>query len=123
MPAAKQPNDGNGVVLESATASSSEQTVTKPKHVIILGAGASASSGYPVGNDLRLSMSSTKALEDRIRKALENAGDVDRLGIVKQFHQWIKPLEKALKLFREGNFATVDEFCRLAGRKGKGVNP
>jgi hypothetical protein len=91
--------------------------IMKAKHIIILGAGASASSGYPVGNDLRLWMSSPQALKAKITTALDLGTDADRFSIFKQFDEWIKPLENALKLFREGDFASVDEFCKLAGSR------
>ena len=93
------------------------KTAKTPKHVIILGAGASASSGYPVGNDLRLWMSSPRSLRERIEVVLKKGVDADRLLILQHFDEWIKPVEKALQLFREGDFASVDEFCRLAGNR------
>ncbi len=46
------------------------------KHVIFLGAGASASSGYPLVNDLRLLMSSRahfkKSVQDAVNADIEN---------------------------------------------------
>jgi hypothetical protein len=55
--------------------------------------------------------------QGKMRSALANAGDSSKILLVKQFDDWIKPVEKALQLFREGDFASVDEFCRLAWTK------
>jgi hypothetical protein len=88
---------------------------TTPKHVIILGAGASASSNYPLANDLRLWMSGKDALWKKIAETLpEQTLDGD---LYKQYNEWIQPAEEALRLFREGAFATIDEFCKLSGQK------
>jgi hypothetical protein len=84
----------------------------RAKHVIILGAGASASSDYPLANDLRLGMASSGALQEKIIQAHGNHNN-----LMRDFKSWIEPLETALKLFREGGFATVDEFSQLASSK------
>lgn len=91
-----------------------KQRVTdkKSKHVIILGAGASVTSGYPIANDLRLLLTS----EQKVREELQKQGKP----IDKEIDLAISPMfrgtaEKISPLFRDGCFATVDEFSNLAG--------
>ena len=49
------------------------------KHVIILGAGSSVTSGYPVANELRLLMSSEKRLQEELSRLGEFKKDyIDR---------------------------------------------
>ena len=81
------------------------------KHVIFLGAGASVTSGYPDAIKLRLLMSSRPDLRSYtaglLNRDLENPVVDDFLeAIPEQFHETIR-------FFREGGFASVDEFCRL----------
>jgi hypothetical protein len=93
------------------------------KHVIILGAGASKSSGYPLANELRLEMSS----EEHLRKILHNA-DPDfktKQSLTSAFvalRGEINPPSKQpdgpVLFFREGGFASVDEFCKLGSGYG-----
>src|SRR5690242_15893149 len=84
------------------------------KHVIFLGAGASKGSGYPLANDLRLLMSSRRKWIETLRKY-----EGQRFGIGTPLTELGIPFwdanEPALRLFREGGFATLDEFCKLAG--------
>ena len=85
-----------------------------PKHVIFLGAGASFSSGYPLASDLRIRMASPDAIWQSIKNGSTfHAEDEVHL----RYRAWIQQHENALKLFREGTFSTVDEFCKLAGRR------
>jgi hypothetical protein len=89
-------------------------TETKKKHVVILGAGASATSGYALANRLRLLMSS----EQMLRTELSKRGNFkkDELdNIIKEVMRG--PNKKAVELFRHGGFATVDEFSYLASEK------
>lgn len=82
------------------------------KHVIILGAGASVSSGYPVADQLRLLMSSEKRLRERLGELAPFKTEyVDRI-IERMMGE---PASRAIELFRHGGFATVDEFSNLAG--------
>jgi len=91
------------------------------KHVIFLGAGASKGSGYPLANELRLLISSQRNWE----KALSEYGGKHNIpgnqlvDLGQQMQQlgtayWLKHRD-ALGLFRNGGFATLDEFCKLAG--------
>jgi len=81
------------------------------KHVIILGAGASITSGYPDANRLRLLMSSEKAL----REELSNRGKFDSEFVDRVVGRVLGgELGSAIELFRHGGFATVDEFSNLA---------
>lgn len=78
-------------------------------HVIFLGAGASASSGYPIGNELRLQISSESHLKAALKKSVQNEDIVSScLNFYRQ--------SKAIEIFREGCFGTVDEFSKLASR-------
>jgi hypothetical protein len=83
-------------------------------HVIFLGAGSSYGSGYPLANDLRLLISSRKNWEEALVKYEDEhklpGKPISALGI----NYWDYHVV-ALDLFRNGGFATVDEFCKLAG--------
>jgi hypothetical protein len=84
------------------------------KHVIILGAGASATSGYPQADGLRLLMSSEPVLREELEKRTNcNKERID------QIINWAMRGERAatIELFRHGGFATVDEFSKLASDK------
>jgi len=86
------------------------------KHVIFLGAGASYSSGYPLANGLRLMISSRDNWSKSLREYQERHPSPhapvswDHAG--RNLWEWHS---KALNLFRNGGFATLDEFCKLAG--------
>jgi hypothetical protein len=84
------------------------------KHVIFLGAGASKNSGYPLANDLRLLISS----RNKWHEALLNYEKETKHHLVasKGLAYWERHV-KALNLFRNGGFATLDEFCKLAGNQ------
>jgi hypothetical protein len=94
------------------------------KHVIILGAGASKSSGYPLANELRLEMSS----QEHLQKVLDDAGSdhTSEQTVATNFvalrgenkpnpHA---PANGPITFFREGGFASVDEFCKLGSGHG-----
>jgi hypothetical protein len=83
------------------------------KHVIFLGAGASATSGYPVANQLRLRMTSREELLRQLRLAVHGKEEGEISG---QLLDHLKAHQSTLDLFRYGGFSTVDEFCRLARR-------
>ena len=84
---------------------------TKQRHVIILGAGASVSSGYPMANGLRLLMSS----EASLRKELESRGKFNKDYTGKVINKMMGgEVAEAVQLFRHGGFASVDEFSKLA---------
>lgn len=84
------------------------------KHVIFLGAGASKGSGYPLANELRLLISSRteweKALEGYAKKHHVADEHLTAVGL-----KYWDSHSDALNLFRHGGFATIDEFCKLAG--------
>jgi len=93
------------------------------KHVIFLGAGASHGSGYPLANGLRLLISSRrnweKALLDYGNKLDPNHSGLRSLDLRMTdigLPFWEKHIQ-ALTLFRNGGFATLDEFCLLAGQQ------
>ena len=86
-------------------------TETPKKHVIILGAGASATSGYPLANRLRLLMSSEQVLKAELAKF--NGPGLDQV-FATVFDERTK---QAVELFRHGGFATIDEFSYLARGK------
>jgi hypothetical protein len=84
------------------------------KHVIFLGAGASNGSGYPLANELRLLISSEKKWE----KALVEYENKHRLIQNPIKHNGVgfwNSHREVLDLFRNGGFATIDEFCKLVG--------
>jgi len=84
----------------------------QPRHVIILGAGASSTSGYPLADTLRLLMSSEKA----VQRELEKQGISDTDYAEKVIREMMGgPIKPTIDLFRRGGFATVDEFSKLAG--------
>lgn len=85
-----------------------------PKHVIFLGAGASKGSGYPLANELRLLLSSPSHLKEALKhcRRVDHAG-ADRVWM--DVEACLRRNAKALELFRNGGFATIDEFCKLAG--------
>jgi hypothetical protein len=81
------------------------------KHVIFLGAGASKTSGYPLADELRLLIASPAFLHRRFR---EQTGDLYE-EFKPKLDDWMNGLRRPIQLFREGGFATVDEFIRLTG--------
>lgn len=91
------------------------------KHVIFLGAGASKGSGYPLANELRLLISSQRNWEKALCEygGKHNIPGNQIVDLGQQMQQlgtayWLKHRD-ALGLFRNGGFATLDEFCKLAG--------
>lgn len=87
------------------------------RHVIFLGAGASFTSGYPVGDGLRLRMSSDKHLRDEVAKIFKEEREIPDLCVAH-----FESFSDSVKLFRKGGFGTVDEFSKLASDKdGKHV--
>jgi hypothetical protein len=84
-------------------------------HVIFLGAGASATSGYPIGQELRLRMASQKHFDEELKKHI-------RLDLVlpEPRNAYGKCLNRfadfndSVELFRHGGFGSVDEFSKLA---------
>lgn len=85
------------------------------RHVIFLGAGASCTSGYPIGQDLRLQMSSTLHFKAEVEKSVR--GDSIQNDHRACYHNCLKrfnDFEESVKLFRHGGFGTVDEFSKLA---------
>ena len=81
------------------------------KHVIILGAGASATSGYPVAEKLRLLMSSESSLKAEIEKQVDLDKNVTDQAVETFMRRHMK---KTVELFRDGAFGSVDEFCYLS---------
>ena len=87
------------------------------KHVIFLGAGASWTSGYPLAADLRFILSSPERFREYLNDKIDKIG---KIGTPKQFElkaelqKAYDSYKDAVELFREGGFATVDEFSYLA---------
>lgn len=85
------------------------------KHVIILGAGASFSSGYPIGTGLRILMTSQDRFMKWITKSGFHGGPGDVIG---HFFSPRDPhLARGMDLFRKGGFGSVDEFAKLTHGK------
>jgi hypothetical protein len=83
--------------------------------VIFLGAGASKGSGFPLANDLRLLISSRDKWEEALVQ-YENKHGLANRPITSLGLQYWQNQTRALDLFRNGGFATLDEFCKLAGQ-------
>ena len=81
------------------------------KHVIILGAGASSTSGYPMNNCLGTILSSHEGFEQYVRDQ-----DADPQLKQKLIMEFTKE-EKWWRSFRDGRFDTVDEFSSEFRRK------
>ena len=86
------------------------------KHVIFLGAGASKASCYPVASDLRLLLSSKHHFESWMWKCFPGNREAVNLAL-KHFSTF----ESSVMLFRNGGFASVDEFCRLVSGQDRRV--
>jgi hypothetical protein len=92
------------------------------KHVIFLGAGASASSGYPLADALRLRLSSAKQLISDFEQLTKNSNpaltykpmDQERLGERKICKEIFEQFQQTIEQFRHGGFGSVDEFSKLA---------
>ncbi len=85
------------------------------KHVIILGAGASYTSGYPLAADLRVLLSSFGALDNYLHKYFKPDA-ANHAGFTFLRH-WFGAQPDSLLLFKEGCYGTVDEFSFLAGKQ------
>ena len=79
----------------------------KGKHVIFLGAGASVSSGYPVGEQLALLITS----KEHRTKLCNNHGYHD---LPPEGNDFIASAAKEIEVFRSGCFNSIDEFCKLS---------
>jgi hypothetical protein len=84
------------------------------KHVIFLGAGASYGSGYPLANGLRLLISSRQKWEEAVAN-YESKHRYAQRPITTVAMSYFDKHQDSLELFRKGGFATLDEFCKLAG--------
>jgi hypothetical protein len=82
------------------------------KHVIFLGAGASATSGYPLADRLRFILSSRKHYVQYVSDCINARPDLGTS--VQWFLDRFDEIAPAIDLFRHGGFATVDEFSFLA---------
>lgn len=78
-------------------------------HVIFLGAGASFTSGYPIGTGLRLRMSCPSHLGRELLKVVREETSAHTAA-----REFFSAFSDAIRLFRKGGFGTVDEFSRLA---------
>ena len=84
------------------------------KHVIFLGAGASKGSGYPLANELRLRISSKEHFVQEVAD-YENKHGLKGRPISLEVEASLQRHGGVIDLFRNGGFATLDEFCKLAG--------
>jgi hypothetical protein len=85
-------------------------------HVIFLGAGASYTSGYPIGQKLRLMMASKDYFQaelDKIYPTTNSMTDASLHDGKIKCLQYFDRFAKSIELFRHGGFATVDEFSKL----------
>ena len=94
---------------------SQTETGKQVNHVIFLGAGASASSGYPTGDKLRLRMSSQALFTRHVQKHC-HLTDIAIGEFSRYWDEFIKNCKGSIQLFRKGGFGTVDEFSKLASR-------
>jgi len=89
----------------------------KPKkHVIILGAGASITSGYPDANRLTELMCDRKTffqkfIEHAVADGENNTGEWARNSTISRYYD---SFQETVRLLRNGDFATMDELSNLA---------
>src|SRR4051812_27808149 len=90
----------------------------KPKHVIILGAGASATSGYPIADGLKkqwlqshdvLAQAAMQYIPGKLTQGME-------VQLKEKIRRWSSQFLQPLILFRNGGFGTIDEFCLHLGK-------
>jgi hypothetical protein len=107
-----------------------DMTTPAIRHVIFLGAGASASSGYPLANELRLRISSMSHFRRAITMAYHSyekangrfkpdwkEGEHPEPDYMRDAIFFATANASAITLFRRGGFASVDEFCKLVGKE------
>ena len=85
------------------------------RHVIFLGAGASHTSGYPVGDALRRRLSCPKQFKEDFGIGF----GIDWKHVSASEGVWAKPFDyfkESVSLLRDGGFGTVDEYSRLTSR-------
>jgi hypothetical protein len=86
-----------------------------PNHVIFLGAGASYTSGYPIGQELRLRIASKNHFTDELKKFVNPESSTPPFrDLFKQCVNKYDSFAESIELFRHGGFGTVDEFSKLA---------
>ena len=86
-------------------------------HVIFLGAGASYTSGYPIGQELRLLMTSKEYFHSKLTKLYPidtPSSQNPRYAAILECLGHFDRFSHSIKIFRHGGFATVDEFSYLA---------
>lgn len=87
------------------------------KHVIFLGAGASCTSGYPIGQELRLLMTSRDYLQRKLKDIYPTNQPISTdpvYSIISKCLEHFDRFSQPVEFFRHGAFATVDEFSNLA---------
>src|SRR5579859_1237495 len=91
------------------------ETSVKNRHVIFLGAGASFNSGYPIGEKLRLRLSSLEHFKQHLEdNGVQTTGAQGDCICGSRCLQHFGEFAESIELFRYGGFATVDEFSKLA---------
>lgn len=101
------PND----TLQNPNAGNANPQRKTINHVIFLGAGASASSGYPLANKLRLRLASEQQILKEFR-CNESTDEAEKV-----ISSYFKVCAGSIESFRHGCFGTVDEFAYLASEK------
>lgn len=89
----------------------------KLNHVIFLGAGASYSSGYPIGQELRLLMTSRDYFQAKLDKLYPTDNSIQKQSLYEsklKCLEYFDSFSNSMEFFRRGGFATVDEFSKLA---------
>ena len=89
---------------------------SKVKHVIFLGAGASASSGYPLASRLTLLMADRQTLVREIIRCSNEFGEVWEASWFRDsaIVHYLDTFKVATATLRDGAFATMDELSRLS---------
>jgi hypothetical protein len=86
-------------------------------HVIFLGAGASYSSGYPIGQELRLRMASKDYFQAELDKLYPTDNALHKQSLYEaklKCLEYFNRFTESIEFFRRGGFATIDEFSKLA---------
>src|SRR5258706_8035938 len=89
--------------------------LTPKKHVIFLGAGASASAGYQLGSGLAELMREPNQLRNELQKCLQLSGMSlekarERCGEI--FDPFISRFQEPLQMFKVSGYSTIDHFSK-----------
>jgi len=86
------------------------------KHVVILGAGASVTSGYPDANKLTVLMCDVQTFFKEFEARASAEGEDNAIGWLKKstVQGYYESFRQTIQLLRTGDFATMDELSNLA---------